>query len=314
VVGIPGLLAFAVCAGWSILCDMASPTKFSGFLDQNEDRAYPFTDSGDRLSTLGVRVPDNFLVDLSISIPVPSASPPWMSSLSVSSAEIVATFGADSAEGVVVVGTVRVPAPSHSKFSVYPIRNPLGNICGQACVGEVSTLLQAFRGTLVFAPSQTQLEASCVAWTGVGGGIEVIDQGISQGVVTGPVKLIAGDNVRLTRVPGTNAVRIDAVRGENLDDCVSREPCIKTINGQTPDDQGNFRIVGSECVSVSSSPGMISIKDLCSSTCCDCDDFTQMLTGIRRVETNSERLRDFLNSLNDRQQQVIAALLLQLQQ
>lgn len=289
--------------------------QFAGFLDQNEDRAYPFSERGGRTSTVGAVIPDDFLVDASITITDGAIEVPWLSDLSITSSAIRGTFSVETDSGVERVGSFTVPVLEHDRFDTYVVISDQGATVGQVSVGKLESIISSFRGVLSFSATQTPLSISVIHLPARGvEGVAVVSGGVIQGVASGLVELVAGDNIRLSMSSEGDSIRIDAIPGENLDDCPDRVPCIQKINGHPPDQDGEFSIVGSECVSITSEQGRILIRDLCASTCCDCDDFQEMVRGLERVRNNAEDLRQYLTNQDNRIQQVVAALLLQLQQ
>ena len=105
--------------------------------------------------------------------------------------------------------------------------------------------------------------------------------------MSGAIKLLAGSNVRLTRV-AEDTIRIDAISGENLDDCGSEDnPApIRFINGVPPDEDGNIRLDGSECVEVVlTAAAVLTIMDSCSKPCCGCAELSGLVEALRQMES-----------------------------
>jgi len=153
----------------------------------------------------------------------------------------------------------------------------------------------------------------------------ISSDGIQSPPLTGIVKLVAGQNVRLTYIPPTyttipdpetgvpiqietapGSIRIDAIGGENLNDtcgCGQAYPTptpIRSINGVTANPSGNLTLSpGGGHMTITPGANGLIIEDSSTEECCGCtelEDLTQQMVlledTILKLEVRQERLRE----------------------
>ena len=82
--------------------------------------------------------------------------------------------------------------------------------------------------------------------------------------------------------------------------CVGDEsaPPITRINGIRGTNDGDFTILGSDCVGVESLINGIRITDPCSQPCCSCRELEVINEDLRLLNSNALTLQNFVNNLN----------------
>ena len=113
-----------------------------------------------------------------------------------------------------------------------------------------------------------------------------------------------------------NTIRLDVIDGLNTtatDECgnlVSLGPPIRSINGIPGDANNNFRLEGSDCIDIE--PGgsaTLNITDLCSRSCCGCNELAALEAAQAAVEQQLELLRSQLNIIQGQQSALISNLI-----
>lgn len=277
--------------------------SFEEWLDENEDRAYPILESSSRESVDGAgTLPNSLVVDARISAPAGY----FGGSFFVSSAEMLADSVVleisyhESPSPPVRVSSVRIEASSHSDHAAYPFvgSGPHRSVTGALVVGNLGRALSESVGSFRFSPEATPFELSVVHISQPAvDHLEIVQSGRTVARLTGAVRLASGANVRLTR-QNDGSIRIDAISGENLSDCPdpgALPPPVRTVNGVPPDENGDLWLSGSECISISrSGQSSLVARDLCSTSCCGCQELETLLSALRSVEAQSSELRNIV--------------------
>jgi hypothetical protein len=125
----------------------------------------------------------------------------------------------------------------------------------------------------------------------------------------------AGTNFRLVVTPAAPGVpariRFDAIEGAGLSadcDCTADQEevdPIRTINGIGPDIDGNFTLLGDDCIKLAGIENGIEMDDDCSKPCCGCSeleiviqDMQNVLNQVITMESFAERLEGVITQLN----------------
>jgi len=135
-----------------------------------------------------------------------------------------------------------------------------------------------------------------------------IQQDLTLGTrIYGDVILQAGNNVRITQEVGDSVtvLRFDAIDGEGLSqECVcggeTAQSPIYTINGIPPTEDGDFSILGSDCLSVISIANGVQLVDKCSAPCCGCEELEILTDALEIFGRQLTTLDTFLRSLESR--------------
>ena len=188
---------------------------------------------------------------------------------------------------------------------------------GNFSIGDLSSLTKAGVGLFEFEPTETSFEPNClfVSIPAVKA-VEIYSGGSLIHVASDVLRLRAGRNIRLSYVEGDNKViRIDAIEGENVlttDECnnsiFEKAQCIKTINGIPPDENGDFKIYGSECISVQPGTNAVIIQDECSQSCCGCDEFNQLIAELESLKAQEILLREIISTVQTTQSDLISRM------
>lgn len=299
---------------------------FPDWLNANSGRAYPLAENASRMSTSGgVVIPDSLIVAAQINmLPAYATGTFFIKEVSVSAAVISVVVGFKPETGDArQVGRIVIPVSSHSLNTSYAFvgQGEDSSVIGSLTIGSLTDTLNEVPGVVGFDPIATPFEVSALFISSPAlEAVEIYNGGSLLDRFSRVLKLRAGENIRLSLVDDDpNVIRIDAIPGENLiepDQCenaVPLPPCIRTINGQPPDENGNFTIDGGKCIDVQATPGLIVLKDLCSQSCCGCSELEALVAGLSSLETQIASLRTQISSVVGQQTQMLSNLVSNLQ-
>jgi hypothetical protein len=255
------------------------------WLDSNNDRAYPFRE-GVSFSNGEVTLPKNFIIDAVFSGSDESLR------YRIHYVEIGAGFiqcGVGDNNGN-FLGVINV-SPTAPKYTVQFLQpNEDQPLRGRVVFGEGVTEVGSFEQKRhFFGFSSTEFEPSIlVPSPGFVGVTTLRKEGDNQEnhVFSGDVVLQEGDGISIQPIPLLNGFRIGASRvfqaecPDDLADLSRCRNCIKYINGLPPDSSGNFNILGTNFINVTTLPGenTIEISFIGEVDCCcgACEELEQL--------------------------------------
>jgi hypothetical protein len=288
------------------------------WLNQNSYRAYPIREDCTRYAVdeagaqlPDVQIPNALFADLVLTV---AGTPTRYYISKVAYIGKFLSFEIMDQAGNPVI-TAAIPLASHVPFASYPLIG-LGeyeDARGAVVIGDTSKLSQTLpEGSFEFSLVTAELEPSTVRPDLRG--VRSL-QGDYNGNVTsrlfGHVRLVAGDNIRLTLLPDENAIRIDAIEAGGFSDeceCVDdfTLPCIKSINGIAIED---VRIVGDNCIEVTPSGNELVLTDRCSQPCCGCIELEFLTKNMDLLEDQLSRLEGYADQMRERLVQFITNVL-----
>ena len=284
------------------------------WLNQNANRAYPIAEDASRTPVdangnllTEVVLPNYVLVDfvLTVAAAVPSqrvflASVAYVSNL--------LTFRFLDETGT-VIGLVSIDIAAHTKNQGYMFAGvgaAYEDALGRVVVGDLATLVQDLpEGLYTFTLATAELEARTVrpALRGVRS-LQISNLDSVSEYLYGHIKLVAGQNVKLTYNATSNAITIDAVGGANLNEACtcttvqSRTNVVRTINGIAIED---VVITGDDqCIVVSTDGDKIVITDKCSAPCCDCPELNMLTDSLKILDGTVRNLEAYAQQLDER--------------
>lgn len=310
------------------------------FLNQNMHRNYPIQDTcivatRDDNGQYQVYLPSSFLVDCQIIIPCEtqelrngidtsrffvSAVMHYTNSVQViisyqpdgsdafpcaCSSAIVLSDGAEQYP-IVVTLTPASGIPDSDEYT------PLKALEGSLWIGSTANMSNL--GSLNFNYADAQLNPTCIVknLSAPITSLTVLDAtGATVAVLTGDVVLQMDSSMELdTQTAGTLKIGVSNTWLQTkIDEIISSATgsAIKQINGQRPDDNGNFTITGLDCTTVEAMTGTssITISNPCAKPCCgddsgDLEDIRSSQKVLQsKVDRLSENLNTFINSINN---------------
>jgi hypothetical protein len=207
------------------------------------------------------------------------------------------------------IGQISLSVSAHVKNAGYTLNgsgDQYEDALGRVVLGDLATLAQDLpEGQYTFALSTTELEARTIRPSVRGvRSLQINDQGSNSGYIYGHVKLVSGNNVKLTYSAGDNAIRIDAIGGANLNEecpCASIAPLtnvVRTVNGIAIED---VWIGGDDqCVTVTTDGDRILIADKCSEPCCDCPELKLLTDSLKILDGTVRNLEDYARQLDEK--------------
>lgn len=273
--------------------------------EANAGRDYPLAAGSSATSRDGgFAVPNDLLVGLHLPLPAWLGVSPGEAYLGRLTAapdgfSLAVMVPAEGGEEEVAVATVA--AAGHAFGAAYPLAGVgrLAGAVGWVQVGRFDGLAAAPAGDWGFDPAAARLDPDCGRVLPVGvRGLAVVDAGDRSVPLDGVVALVAGANARLAVSGG--AVRVDFVGPDGTVaagcDCgggpLDPRPCVKSVGGVEPDENGNVGLVGRSCLSVSagSEPGQLVLDDTCAQPCCGCPELELLLAEVSRQDQEWRRL------------------------
>lgn len=285
------------------------------FLNHNAQRSYPLTDDSSKTDTTGAFIiPNDFLVGMDI--PVSTAMNMETSrffirqiGLFASGVQLIIAYDNQTASTIVDVAAALIPTSNFTRNKVFALNgiDPFDDIVGKVVVGRIDNIQQQPTGLYEFTLADSRLEPQVVR--PMIRGITSVSVSNSVGTVSdryyGDIELVAGNNIQLSVVPGTTytEIIINAINGEGtVATCVCEGdaadiPCIKTINGVAPTSDGNFNLLGDNCITFTNTENGIKVTDNCCSPCCGCAELEAITKDLERFATQRSGLELFVNQL-----------------
>lgn len=301
-------------------------TVFTEWLNSNSTRNYPIVENLDRKDKTGsVILPNDFLVAAQVNISRDEAEGSFfVKEIGSFSSSCYVTIGySHTVSGSTVIeeiSKITIDYSVHTPYQYYPFVGEQENshIVGSLCIGSIASLQKEISGRVDFLPDATLFEPNCI-FVSIPAlkAVSVYSGGSLIYIADDVLRLKAGENIRLTYEDDTKAIRIDAINGLNLrtaDDCennpFSIPGCIKKINGIGPDENGNFVVRGSECITVQDDAGShsISLIDLCSQSCCGCSQLEVLTSSLEQLSLQELSLRTMIETAQSQQSSLISSL------
>jgi len=251
------------------------------WLNINANRKYPFKEESNlKDETRRFQLPDDFLVDALLIVPINYQFDFYVSKVSFSIEELAVTISMRDQEEA-LTGTIQYPDLSSTNQTLaLSGRGTYNGGYGKLVIGSFSSLIE---GEFNFLYQDTTVEPCRII---------KLNQGITSlnGITSGNIILKSGTNVVITPEVDQNKIIIDTFDGLcACDEC----PTVKTINGRQPVNN-NFSIAGIGCVTVTESGNGIQIGNDCEEACCGCDEVNDMVDRIRDLQ---ERITILENNL-----------------
>lgn len=290
---------------------MAGPTNIE-WLNQNSLRAYPIKENASRtpVDTDGnpiveAALPNSLIVDFVLTVPGTAPTGVYLKQLAYVGNLLTLVFADALGVQVTVVG---VNTDAHVAYQGYTLAGTgdYTDTVGRLVLGDLTNLAQTLaEGIYNFQAAATPME-ECTLRPMLRGvrSLRVLTEQNESDYIYGHVKLLAGDNIRLTYLPTYNAIRIDAIDGGGLNeecacaDQTGRSNVVRTINGIPIED---VNIIGDgQCVNVEVSGNNIVISDVCSSPCCGCPELEFVTETLKVLEASVSNLESYAQQLADR--------------
>lgn len=283
------------------------------WLNHNAQRNYPLADTASCRDVTGTfRIPEDFLLELDI---------PIHAGMNVDPARFfVRHVGVFPSGYTVVVGyqpetgdpyNVAIAAfdrSSHQKYRCYPVNgvDDFEDTVGKVVIGDLENIDRQPPGWWTFDLDSTRIDPDCVRPLLRGVSSIVCENGTDRSVkLYGDVTLVAGTNCQLVPIitgGGDTVIRINFIEGEgSVEDCVCsgdiEAPPIRAINGVRPTPDGNFYLIGSDCVKLEPTRNGLKIVNTCAEPCCGPEELERITVDLRNMNREAIELERFLQRL-----------------
>lgn len=303
------------------------PTVYqnSEWLAHNAVRRYPLADDAGGVDSTGsFTLPTDFLLELDLPIHAGMDVDParfFLRHVGAYATGYFVTVGyqpaGDDPDEAVDVATCLIHRASHTENRVYALGGvePFDDTVGKVVIGRLDSIDRESAGFWSFTLAEGRLDPDAVRPLIRGVSSIVLVNGTEESPpLHGDVVLRAGANIQLVPVlvDGEDpVVQINAVTGEGLiEECVCegeatpRSP-IYTINGVAPRLDGEYTLVGGDCVVFDVIENGLRVTNTCSKPCCDCADLERITRDLERfgeqvaaVNAFAADLRNAVNTMD----------------
>lgn len=284
------------------------------FLNHNSQRSFPLAMWGSKVDTTGaIRIPDSLILALDFPVHAGMNVDPskfFIRQLAIYPTGINITIGYDNGTAAGLhVGSVSVATSSHTEYRSYavPGSDDFDDSVGRIVLGSLEDIAELPTGIFTFTAAATPIEVSAIRpmIRGVSS-ITVVSGGASSVKLYGDIELRAGTNMRITvngAETATPEIVFSAISGEGLNDvCVCDDVTaatpIKFINGIPPLANGNFRMLGDDCLRVLPIQNGLQLEDVCSKPCCGCNELDALINEVTRFADGAATLQTFAGTLS----------------
>lgn len=256
--------------------------------DLNSDRAFPFLDSASRAAVEGgFALPDDLIVDLRLSASA-SLDPTkfYMSRILAFGKGLILYFACDGVD----VATTAVPSISTEEYKSYVIAGLSGHaVNGTIVLGGASAVLAANVLDYSFNLDATRIIPTLISpgQTGVTS-LTVKDAAGAPVVLTGDITLLPGPNASMIVIG--QEIRLGMTPGVVINPCSCEDPgglnrpAIRSINGVTPDINGNLEVVAEGCPDLTTITNGLKLTDRCAEPCCGDAEIAAVATATRDLD------------------------------
>jgi len=283
------------------------------FLNHNSQRSYPLAAEATKTDTSGAFIlPDDFLVGLDLPISPAmdmSTGTFFIRQVGLFASGVQLILAYDSGIGIVDVASTLIPAYQFTRNKVFTLGgiDPFDDVTGKVVIGRLESIQLQPTGLFNFELEATRIEPQAIR--PMIRGISAIRVASSNGVLGdrlyGDIELVAGRNIQLTTVNTLTDTKvvISAISGEGtISDCTctgeaSSAPCIKTINGIAPTPDGNFNLIGDDCLTFEEIASGLKLTDSCCAPCCGCAELESITQNLELFNAQRAALDQFVNRL-----------------
>lgn len=285
------------------------------WLNHNSQRNYPLADDATGLDqTGGFKIPDDFVVELDLPVHAGMNVDParfYVKHVGAYETGFSVIVGYQPADGDPVnVATALIARQAHTRNKAYALGGlePYDDTAGKVVIGRLDAIDEQPAGFWTFDFDATRLDPDAIRPMIRGVSSVVLVNGSSKSVpIRGHIEFVAGNNVRLTPIltDGMNAIRIDAISGEGLvEECVCEGDAalgdpVKSINGVTPDANGNINLTAAECTAIDPITNGVKISDVCSRPCCGCEELEAITRDLERFGEQAAGAQAFIDTLRE---------------
>lgn len=285
------------------------------WLNHNSQRNYPLADTADRVDQSGAFVlPNDFLVELDLPVHAGLGVDParfFVRSVAAYATGYVIVVGYQPVSGPAVdVATAAVSRSTHTPYKPYSLAglDEFEDTQGKLVIGRLDNIDQQPPGLWTFAFESTRLDPDAIRpiLRGVSSVVCVNGSQASERLY-GDIVLEAGANCQITPILQAGQdpiIRISFIEGAGATgDCVCEgdaQPTapITSIQGITPTPDGEFFVLGSECIRVEPVANGIRIVNTCAKPCCGCPELERITADLEQLRIQAATVEDLTRRLD----------------
>jgi hypothetical protein len=283
------------------------------WLNHNSQRSYPLAeDATKRDITDSFVLPDDFI--LGLYFPVHAGLDVDADRFFIRSVAVFATgynvslAYDDGSSDPPVVASAIVSRTGHQSGASYalPGIGDFDDSAGKIVIGRTDSIDLQPSGQFFFDYAGGKLDSDAIRpMIRALQSIRVLNNGELSPPIYGDVYLVAGRNFQITvaQVADQPAeIRFEAVDGAGLTEQCACEgevgPPITTINGIRPRPDGDFELVGNQCLAIDPMGNGLRLRDTCSSPCCGCDELERITRELEFLGNAEATLQGFVTRLD----------------
>lgn len=286
------------------------------WLNANSQRAFPFKEDVSRQDINGlITIPNSLIVDLVFVVPAGTSYRYYLSELLYSGTHLTLVLADEMGN---TVSSLAVDLTAHTTYQAYTMQGQ-GNFAGavgRVCLGDVTNLsTHLSKGVFYFSLATAEFELRTVRpdLRAVYSMAVVGADGVESEKFFGIVKLLSGQNIRLTYIPASGllpaGIRIDAVGNDDYEaDCACQSKVlppapITSINGVTGVSGRVDLVSGSPCLTISVAGGKVQLDDKCSEPCCGCAEIEWLTARLQLLQDTMDKIEAMQNELSSNEQE-----------
>lgn len=296
------------------------------WLNLNEQRSYPFHEGTDRIPYIdtdltvstGTPIANSLFVDFKAVTTGNAYTQLYLSKLTVANGIVSVTLSSFTPASPFTAAKVKLQAESEgfthyemfdgtatlseSEYTVMLLtpRSLYATNTARLVLGRRNDFLTD--GIYYFRADQTMFEP-CLIEAGSNAVTQLLVKSVAGDLtaLTGAVDIVAGENIALTVDIANNALIISAIPGEGyIAGCdTTGASVVRTVNGVPLTDLLIEAAPNNECIEIAKSGDTVTIKDVCSTPCCGCEELkviTQQLIQLASRQDNIEEYRALLDA------------------
>jgi hypothetical protein len=227
-------------------------------------------------------------------------------SMTVFGGGVTLTFGYNGVQ----VGAVTIESASFVRYGLYffTCTGVLFDTVGKIVVGSLANVMK-LSGSYNFTLAAGRLSPTVVRPDVRGVTAIYLKNGTDMsGPIQGDIVLQAGRNFFSSFIQGDETpanpsrITLNAIDGQGLNtpcecDEAANLPCIKTIDGIGPDEEGRFTLLESECIKLNEIANGLQLVNECSKPCCGCEELDIVRETMERVTMQVNSLENLASRL-----------------
>lgn len=284
--------------------------------DHNSQRSFPFAVEATQQDVSGtITIPDDFILSLDLATHSAINVDPSKFLIRRLGSYVTGyglTIGYDNGSDILDVATANIAKGTHTPGRDYSLTGlgDFSDTTGTIVLGKTDNLDNQPAGDFSFDLAGARLEPFCIRpFVRSLMGVRVANGSDLSTLLYGDLVFSAGTNQRITVVqtPGQpTEIIFDAIDGEGLnDECVCEDdlalsPPIRRINGEPGTSNGDFTVLGNDCLSPERITNGIYLNDTCSKPCCGCRELEVVTAQLEQFGRQATTLENLLVSLQAR--------------